>query len=100
MQAALELGVRTVKFFPAGSCGGAAAVAALAAPFPDVSFVPTGGIGAADLADYLAVPAVLAVGGSWMVARDLVRSGDLATVTRLTAEAVALARPAPHGGDR
>ena len=100
VQAALELGVRTVKFFPAGSWGGPGAVAALAAPFPDVRFVPTGGIGAADLADYLAVPAVLAVGGSWMVARDLVRSGDLATVTRLTAEAVTLARPAPHGGDR
>ena len=90
VQAALELGVTTVKFFPAGTSGGAKAVAALAAPFGDVGFVPTGGIGPANLAEYLALPSVRAVGGSWMVPRDLVRAGDLDAVRDLTAEAVSL----------
>ena len=91
VQAALELGVTTVKFFPAGTSGGAPAIAALAAPFGDVRFVPTGGIGPANLQDYLSLSAVAAVGGSWMVPRDLIRTGDLAEVTRLAAEAVRLA---------
>ena len=92
VQAALELGLDTVKFFPAGTSGGAAAIKALAAPFGQVRFVPTGGIGPANLHEYLAVPAVAAVGGSWMVPRDLVAAGDFAAITRLTADAVALAR--------
>jgi 2-dehydro-3-deoxyphosphogluconate aldolase/(4S)-4-hydroxy-2-oxoglutarate aldolase len=92
VQAALELGLTTVKFFPAGTSGGARAIAALAAPFGEVRFVPTGGIGPADLADYLRVDAVVAVGGSWMVPRDRIAAGDFAAVQRLTAEAVALAR--------
>ena len=58
--------------------GGAAAIEALAAPFVDVSFVPTGGVGPGNLAEYLAIPAVVAVGGSWMVPRDLVNSGAFA----------------------
>jgi 2-dehydro-3-deoxyphosphogluconate aldolase/(4S)-4-hydroxy-2-oxoglutarate aldolase len=90
VQAALELGLTTVKFFPAGTSGGAKAVAALAAPFGDVGFVPTGGIGPSNLAEYLALPSVRAVGGSWMVPRDLVRAGDLDAVRDLTAEAVSL----------
>jgi 2-dehydro-3-deoxyphosphogluconate aldolase/(4S)-4-hydroxy-2-oxoglutarate aldolase len=90
VQAALELGLTTVKFFPAGTSGGAAAIKALAAPFGGVRFVPTGGVGPKNLADYLALPAVAAVGGSWMVPRDLVRSGDFAGIQTLTAEAVAL----------
>lgn len=92
IQAALELGLNTVKFFPAGTSGGPKAIAALAAPFGGVRFVPTGGVSAANLHEYLAVPSVVAVGGSWMVAKDLVRSGDFAAVTRLTADAVALTR--------
>lgn len=92
IQAALELGLSTVKFFPAGTSGGAKAVAALSAPFGGVTFVPTGGVGAANLHEYLDLPSVVAVGGSWMVPTDLVRAGDFAGVTRLTAEAVALAR--------
>ena len=90
VQAALELGLSTVKFFPAGTSGGAKAVAALAAPFGDVGFVPTGGIGPSNLAEYLALPSVRAVGGSWMVPRDLVRGGDFGAVRDLTAEAVSL----------
>jgi 2-dehydro-3-deoxyphosphogluconate aldolase/(4S)-4-hydroxy-2-oxoglutarate aldolase len=91
VQAALELGLTTLKFFPAGTSGGPAAIKALAAPFGHVRFVPTGGVGSGNLAEYLAVPAVAAVGGSWMVPRDLVAAGDFATVVKLTTEAVALA---------
>jgi len=90
IQAALELGLTTVKFFPAGTSGGAPAIAALAAPFGDLRFVPTGGIGPKNLHEYLAVPAVAAVGGSWMVPRAMVKAGDFAEITRLTAQAVAL----------
>jgi 2-dehydro-3-deoxyphosphogluconate aldolase / (4S)-4-hydroxy-2-oxoglutarate aldolase len=78
VQAALELGLDTVKFFPAESAGGAAAISALAAPFAGVSFVPTGGINASNLDSYLALPCVIAVGGSWMVPRDLVGAHDVA----------------------
>ncbi len=92
IQSALELGLTTVKFFPAGTSGGAAAIAALAAPFGGVGFVPTGGIGASNLHEYLAVPAVSAVGGSWMVPRTTIRAGDFTTITELTAQAVALAK--------
>ena len=92
VQAALELGLTTVKFFPAGTSGGAPAISALAAPFAGVRFIPTGGVGLKNLHEYLAIPAVAAVGGSWMVPRDLVRDGDFAQITRLTAEAVAAAR--------
>lgn len=93
VQAALELGISTVKFFPAGTSGGAAAIAALAAPFGDVRFVPTGGVGPDNLREYLDLPVVLAVGGSWMVPRARITAGEYAEVARLTADAVALARP-------
>lgn len=89
--AALELGCDVVKFFPAETSGGAAAIRALAAPFPSVRFVPTGGIGTAQLDAYLGLAAVLAVGGSWMVASHLIAEQDYAQITRLTAAAVALA---------
>lgn len=90
VQAALELGLSTVKFFPAESSGGLAAVRALSAPFVELSFMPTGGIGPDNLADYLAVPSVRAVGGSWMVPRTLI--GDTAGVASLVDEAVRLAK--------
>ena len=89
IQAALELGLTTVKFFPAESSGGAAAVKALSAPFSGVRFMPTGGIGPANLADYLALPTVRAVGGSWMVPRDGV--GDTDAAAALVRTAVQLA---------
>ncbi|GMA36596.1 bifunctional 4-hydroxy-2-oxoglutarate aldolase/2-dehydro-3-deoxy-phosphogluconate aldolase [Demequina litorisediminis] len=90
VMAAVDLGVTTVKFFPAETSGGAAAVKALAAPFKDVRFVPTGGVGPKNVRDYLAIPSVHAVGGSWMVPRELIASGDFDQVRRLTADAVAL----------
>lgn len=91
IQAALELGITTVKFFPAGTSGGAPAISALAAPFGGVRFVPTGGVGPKNLHEYLSIPAVAAVGGSWMVPKDKVKAGDFAGITELTAQAVALA---------
>lgn len=90
VQAALELGLTTVKFFPAGTSGGAKAIAALAAPFRAARFVPTGGIGPANVHEYLALPSVLAVGGSWMVPADRVAAGDFAAVAQLVADAVEL----------
>ena len=90
VMAALELGLTTVKFFPAGTSGGAPAIAALAAPFGNVTFVPTGGVGPKNVHDYLSLASVVAVGGSWMVPRDRVRAGDFTGITTLTAEAVAL----------
>ena len=92
IQMALDAGLDTVKFFPAGQLGGPASVKALAAPFKDVRFVPTGGVTTDNLADYLAIKAVLAVGGTWMVAPDLLAAGDWAEVTKRTAAAVAAAK--------
>lgn len=89
VQAAVELGLETVKFFPAESAGGPRAITALAAPFAGISFVPTGGIDSANLDSYLALPSVAAVGGSWMVPRDLLRAGDTASLLDLIAGTVA-----------
>lgn len=88
---ALDAGITTVKFFPAGTSGGAPAIKGLSAPFPQVRFVPTGGVSPDNLADYLALPAVEACGGSWMVPPNAIDAGDFATVTRLADEAVQLA---------
>ncbi|GAA1717561.1 bifunctional 4-hydroxy-2-oxoglutarate aldolase/2-dehydro-3-deoxy-phosphogluconate aldolase [Isoptericola hypogeus] len=94
IMAALDLGIDVVKLFPASVVGGPAAIKAFSAPFPGLRFVPTGGVSAANLGDYLGLAPVLAVGGSWMVEKSLVAAGDWAEVTRRTAEAVALAAPA------
>lgn len=94
IQMALDAGLDTVKFFPAEQLGGVAMIKALAAPFRSVRFVPTGGVNTGNLADYLGVPAVLAVGGTWMVAPALLAAGRWDEVTRLTAAAVAAAQPA------
>lgn len=94
VQAALELGLDTLKFFPASTSGGAPAIAALSAPFSQVTFVPTGGIGPAELSSYLTLPTVQAVGGSWMVPADALAAGDWERVTRLSAAAIAAAASA------
>ena len=96
---ALELGWKHLKFFPAETFGGVNALKALAGPFghTGVKFVPTGGITAATLPNYLAIPQVAAVGGSWMAERKLVAEKNWAKVTALTAEAmkvIASANPA------
>lgn len=94
IQASLNVGLDTVKFFPAEPLGGMAMLGALAAPYSMMKFIPTGGISVANLAAYLRHPAVLAVGGSWMSARHLIEAGDFAAITELTAEAVRLAEAA------
>jgi 2-dehydro-3-deoxyphosphogluconate aldolase/(4S)-4-hydroxy-2-oxoglutarate aldolase len=90
VMAALDLGLDLLKLFPAEAVGGVATLRALAGPFPTVRFVPTGGVTTANARDYLTAPTVAAVGGSWMVAPDLIAHRDFAEITRLTAEAVAL----------
>ena len=97
IQRARRAGLRVVKFFPAETLGGVHALDVLSAPFPDMRFVPTGGIGPANLQPYLARSAVLAVGGSWMVPRQLIADRDWAQVTRLSQDAARLAaQPAPR----
>ncbi len=87
---ALELGWKQLKFFPAETFGGVSALKALIGPFghTGVQFVPTGGITAATLPNYLALPQVAAVGGSWMAERKLVAEKQWAKITSLTAEAM------------
>ncbi|WP_433077687.1 bifunctional 4-hydroxy-2-oxoglutarate aldolase/2-dehydro-3-deoxy-phosphogluconate aldolase [Dactylosporangium sp. CA-052675] len=89
---ALDAGLDTVKFFPAEQLGGVPMVKALSAPFRTVRFIPTGGVNTANLADYLAVKSVLAVGGTWMVAPELLAARDWAAVTSRTREALEQAR--------
>lgn len=91
-QRAWNLGLRTLKFFPAGQAGGIPMIKALAAVFRDVKFMPTGGVSAKNLADYLDVPAVLACGGSWLTPADAVAEGEFGRITELAAEAVAIAQ--------
>jgi 2-dehydro-3-deoxyphosphogluconate aldolase/(4S)-4-hydroxy-2-oxoglutarate aldolase len=87
---ALDLGWKHLKFFPAETFGGVNALKALAGPFghTGVKFIPTGGITAATLPNYLAVPQVAAIGGSWMAERKLVAEQAWGKITALTAEAV------------
>ncbi len=86
-----DLGYRALKFFPAEPLGGVAALKALAAPLPDVVFCPTGGIGPDTARDYLALPNVVAVGGSWVAPAAAIAKEDWDTITRLSREAAGLA---------
>lgn len=87
--AAIALGVGVAKLFPAAQLGGPDMVRTLAGPFPEMRFVPTGGITADTAPQYLAHRSVLAVGGSWMVPAGLVSQGDFAQVRELTRQSVA-----------
>jgi 2-dehydro-3-deoxyphosphogluconate aldolase/(4S)-4-hydroxy-2-oxoglutarate aldolase len=89
--AAQAEGAMMLKFFPAGPSGGPAALSALAGPFPDLLFCPTGGIGADNARAYLALPNVVCVGGSWVAPAALVAAGDWHAITDLAREAAALA---------
>jgi 2-dehydro-3-deoxyphosphogluconate aldolase/(4S)-4-hydroxy-2-oxoglutarate aldolase len=100
LQAACEAGLRLVKFFPAEPMGGTRTLQALAAAYPHVRFLPSGGITAANLARYFHRPEVLAVSGSWMVPQKAVLAGDFATVTRLATQARSIARRAPRPAQR
>jgi 2-dehydro-3-deoxyphosphogluconate aldolase/(4S)-4-hydroxy-2-oxoglutarate aldolase len=88
IEQALELGLDVVKFFPAEQAGGLDFIKAVAAPYTTVSFIPTGGINAQNLAKYLAFEKILACGGSWMVNADLINSGEFDKITGLCKEAM------------
>lgn len=89
--AARAAGFRALKFFPAQQAGGIGMLKALAGPFPDVTFCPTGGITAATAPDFLALPNVACVGGSWLTPADALRNGDWPRITGLAREASRLA---------
>lgn len=88
--AAREAGLRVVKFFPAEQSGGAPFLKAISSPIADMSFCPTGGISLKNAGDYLSLPNVVCVGGSWVAPKELVVAGDWAGITKLASEAAAL----------
>lgn len=91
MMHARDLGYRRLKLFPADVAGGVNMLRALSGPLSDLRFCPTGGVKLANLGDYLRLPNVVCVGGSWVAPRDAVAAGDWAHITRLASEAVAAA---------
>jgi 2-dehydro-3-deoxyphosphogluconate aldolase/(4S)-4-hydroxy-2-oxoglutarate aldolase len=90
LMAAMEAGYSVCKFFPAAQAGGVPALRALAGPFPQARFCPTGGIDAANAPAYLALPNVVCVGGSWITPRAALEAGDFAAIERLARAAAAL----------
>ena len=88
IERARSLGRQVVKVFPVAQVGGPAFLRAVSATYPDVGFVPTGGVDAANMGEYLAVPSVVACGGSWLVRPELVREGRFDEIERLAREAV------------
>ncbi len=89
--AVLEQGLLAMKFFPAGPAGGPDYVAAIGAPVPQVQFCPTGGISPASAPDYLSLPNVSCVGGSWLTPRNAIENGDWKLITELAQQATDLA---------
>jgi 2-dehydro-3-deoxyphosphogluconate aldolase/(4S)-4-hydroxy-2-oxoglutarate aldolase len=91
-QNAWNMGLRSLKFFPAALAGGPAMLKALGSVFRDVKFMPTGGVSAGNLADYLALPNVLACGGSWLTPKAAIAESNFSAITQLASEAVAIAQ--------
>ena len=92
MEAAMRLGLRCVKFFPAEPAGGLAMLRAVAAPYRMLSFMPTGGIGPANVRDYLKEGFILACGGSWMVKPALIENGEWDRIGELVREAAEIVK--------
>ena len=90
IEAAIELGLEVVKFFPAEAAGGLAMIKAMSAPYVNMKFMPTGGINTKNLLSYLEFNKIIACGGSWMVTDELIKAGDFDKITALTKEAVSL----------
>lgn len=88
IEAAMECGLKVMKFFPAEESGGAAFLKAVAAPYESIRFIPTGGINTGNLISYLSLKNVIACGGSWMVKTELISAGKFEEITGLTREAV------------
>lgn len=91
---AVKRGLKVVKFFPAEQAGGLAMIKAMAAPYTMVKFMPTGGISAKNLKDYLGFSKILCCGGSWMVKGDMIKNKEFDKITEMTKEAVELAQAA------
>lgn len=89
---AVKRGLKVVKFFPAEQFGGVATIKALAAPYVGLKVMPTGGINAGNLKDYLSCKSIVACGGSWMVKGDMVKAGEFEKIKELTQEATALVK--------
>jgi 2-dehydro-3-deoxyphosphogluconate aldolase/(4S)-4-hydroxy-2-oxoglutarate aldolase len=85
-----EMGYTYLKFFPAGPAGGPSYLKSIGAPLPQFNFCPTGGINANNASDYLKLPNVLCVGGSWVAPSSLIEAGNWEAITRLASEAAAL----------
>ena len=92
MAQAIGLGLTMVKFFPAEPAGGISMIKAMAAPYTGIRFMPTGGINAKNLEDYLSCDKILCCGGSWMVKADLIKNGEFEKICNLTKEAKELAK--------
>ena len=88
VEQAIELGLDVVKFFPAEAAGGIEMIKAMSAPYGNIKFMPTGGINAKNLKDYLDFPKIIACGGSWMVKGDLIAAGEFDKIRDMTREAV------------
>jgi 2-dehydro-3-deoxyphosphogluconate aldolase/(4S)-4-hydroxy-2-oxoglutarate aldolase len=97
VQRAFNLGLDVVKFFPASIAGGVPALKALGSVFRSMKFMPTGGVSAGNLAEFLAVPSVLACGGSWLTPAASIAAGDYEQVTALAREAIQIAAKAREG---
>ncbi len=95
IELAMSFGLQLLKFFPAEASGGRAMLKALSGPYRDVRFIPIGGIGPANLANYLSLNNVAACGGSWMVETSLVAERNFSAVTELTRQAREIARSVP-----
>lgn len=89
---AVKRGLKVVKFFPAEPAGGVAMIKAMAAPYHQLRFMPTGGIGTQNLKDYLEFNKIICCGGSWMVKADLIKNGEFDKICKLTKEAKELAK--------
>lgn len=87
MEQAMELGLEVVKFFPAEPAGGLAMIKAVAAPYTKLQFMPTGGINAKNVTEYLKYDKIIACGGSWMVKKDLISAGEFDKIEAMTREA-------------
>lgn len=87
---AVKRGLKVVKFFPAVQFGGISTIQALTAPYVGLKFMPTGGVNAKNLADYLQCKSIIACGGSWMVKSDLIKAGEFEKIKDMTKEAVSL----------
>ena len=92
LEMALGFGLDVVKFFPAENAGGLKMIKAMAAPYTMMKFMPTGGINATNIRDYLACDKILACGGSWMVKGDLISAGKFDEIQKLTSEAAAIVK--------